>query len=245
MRSGAPTVPECNTSVIKTVCQINVSANYKQKSLSYVLKTLICLQHLCYFIPWVVTECLHVICSGLWGILTTKQTESEYFLRRAWCHLNVWKAPFASSQLIPDRPIRGGLACVPCVLSECSVPAWCWMMCFLALTPLWLFFGVSWSLEPTLSRLVVWSATQPRWLQGCPLSLSLRLARCLAVVAADSGRPPRPISLHRRLAASCQRAGDRGHLDPTPRGPVYPGQTDRQTNEGKQGRGGCLSLMCL
>lgn len=120
-----------------------------------------------------VTECLHVICSGLWGILTTKQTESEYFLRRAWCHLNVWKAPFASSQLIPDRPIRGGLACVPCVLTECSVPAWCWMMCFLALTPLWLFFGVSWSLEPTLSRLVVWSATQPRWLQGCPLSLSL------------------------------------------------------------------------
>lgn len=177
-----------------------------------------------------VTECLHVICSGLWGILTTKQTESEYFLRRAWCHLNVWKAPFASSQLIPDRPIRGGLACVACVLSECSVPAWCWMMCFLALTPLWLFLGVSWSLEPTLSRLVVWSATQPRWLQGCPLSLSLRLARCLAVVAADSGRPPRPISLHRRLAASCQRAGDRGHLDPTPRGPAYPGQTDRQTD---------------
>lgn len=93
VRSGAPTVPECNTTVIKTVCQINVSANYKQKSLSYVLKTLICLQHLYYFISMCLSV-FPVICSGLCGILTTKQTESEYFLRRAWCHLNVWKAPF-------------------------------------------------------------------------------------------------------------------------------------------------------
>lgn len=127
-------------------------------------------------------------------------------------------------------------AVLHCVcLRPSSLPVW-----GLAPPPMALF-GVSWSLESTLSHLLVWPAARRRLLQGCPLSLSLNLTVSLSL-AGDSGRPPCPISLHWRLAPSCRQGSFRCHAERASLTKPAVRRIRRQTNAGKQGRGGCLSL---